>query len=94
MTGEVGETMLHSPLLLLRAESEFSRFEVAQARASLEQAIEIARQQGAALFELQALDCARRHGLPEEHGGRFQSLLALYADDPSPVIAEIRMRPG
>jgi DNA-binding winged helix-turn-helix (wHTH) protein/tetratricopeptide (TPR) repeat protein len=90
MTDEVGETMLHSPLLLLRSESELAGGDVDRARASLQQAVEIARSQGAALFELQALDRARRQDWPMAGGERFHPLLALYEADPSPVIADIR----
>ncbi len=93
LVDEVGETMLHSSLLLLRSESEFAHGDMDRASASLQQAVEIARTQGAAFFELQALACARRHGLPMADAERLRSLLALYGDDPSPVIAEIRAQP-
>jgi DNA-binding winged helix-turn-helix (wHTH) protein len=90
LSAELGETMLLSAMLLMRAQAELARGAREAAGASLESAIATARSQGASLFELQALAFAQAQGLGMADRQRLLDLLAPYAEDPSPLIAAVR----
>ncbi|MBV8503296.1 MAG: AAA family ATPase [Paucibacter sp.] len=90
LSAELGDTMLLSALLLMRAQAALQEGERVLASSTLEQAITTARRQGAVLFELQALAFAEAQGLPGGDRSRKAALLDLYRDDPSPLIEALR----
>jgi hypothetical protein len=53
----------------------------------LRRAVSVAREQGAAFFELDALATAKRIGAQCADAARLEELLALFAGDPSPAVA-------
>ena len=87
---EHNEHMLHSPLLLERAELHAAAGETAAADACLTRAIAVAREQDAVFYELTALASAQRLGAPSANTDRLRALLARYEGDPSPAIAAAR----
>ncbi|MBV8470714.1 MAG: AAA family ATPase [Burkholderiaceae bacterium] len=89
LVAEVGEEMMLPALLTLKAEDELEQGRVEEAQGVLQEAVTHARRQGAVFLEIQALALARQHRLNLCEEDRLPQLLALYADDCSPVIRAI-----
>lgn len=86
----LGGHMVLPGLLTQRAELLAADGEEALANDAILDAIETARGNGSAFFELLALAAAQRLRARAADPGRLHELLALYQGDPSPRIAEIR----
>jgi DNA-binding winged helix-turn-helix (wHTH) protein len=86
----LGGHMVLPGLLAQRAELLAMAGEDKAATQALRAAIDMARTKGSAFFELVALAAAQHQRNAAGDPARLRELLALYAGDPSPRIAEIR----
>jgi hypothetical protein len=85
-----GDRMMLSPLLRQQARVLAEAGDAPAATATARRAIQMARKQGALFHELAALATAQRLGCDAAEPARLQQLLALYDEDPSPVVAAAR----
>jgi len=86
----LGGHMVLPGLLAQRADLLAMAGEEGAATEAIRAALELARANGSAFFELLALAGAQQRRNPASDPARLRELLALYEGDPSPRIAEIR----
>ncbi|NNU42046.1 hypothetical protein [Ramlibacter montanisoli] len=86
----LGGHMVLPGLLAQRADLLAMAGEEEAATEAIRAALELARANGSAFFELLALAGAQQRRNPASDPARLRELLALYEGDPSPRIAEIR----